>query len=102
MTPLRSHGGVVVGSGNVAHNLAGMARRLPDGGYDWAKRFDEQARATMASAPADAARLNGHADFAKAAPSPDHFLPLLYLAGLAGAAGSGTDVLVDGCAFGSL
>jgi 4,5-DOPA dioxygenase extradiol len=56
----------------------------------------------MASDPTEVARLDGHRDFHHAVPTSEHFLPLLYLAGLAGAAGSGTDVLIDGYAYGSL
>lgn len=37
-----------------------------------------------------------------AAPTPDHFIPLLYLAGLSDADWQRPDVLVDGYAFGSL
>jgi 4,5-DOPA dioxygenase extradiol len=56
----------------------------------------------MTQTPSDVTTLDGHHDFGHAVPTPDHFLPLLYLAGLADAAGHGTDVLVDGYAYGSL
>ncbi|GGL14969.1 hypothetical protein GCM10014719_16110 [Planomonospora parontospora subsp. antibiotica] len=56
----------------------------------------------MLADPASAAALDGHRDFGRAVPTPDHFLPLLYLAGLAGADGGATEVLIDGYAYGSL
>jgi 4,5-DOPA dioxygenase extradiol len=56
----------------------------------------------MLDDPVAVTRLDGHRDFANAVPTPDHFLPLLYLAGLAGASGEGADVLVDGYTYGSL
>ena len=103
LTPLRRRGVLIVGSGNVVHNLRGMDRSLTDTGYDWAQRFDEQAKQHMLDDPTAVPRLNGHRDFARAAPTPDHFIPLLYLAGLAGEAGGRpADVLVDGYAYGSL
>jgi 4,5-DOPA dioxygenase extradiol len=86
----------------VVHNLGGMNWSLDESGFDWAQRFDEDAKAVMQQNPTEAATLDGHGDFAHAVPTPDHFLPLLYLAGLADASGHGTDVLVDGYAYGSL
>jgi 4,5-DOPA dioxygenase extradiol len=102
LAPLRERGVLIVGSGNVVHNLGGMNPELVDDGYDWAQRFDEEAKARMATAPADVATLDGHRDYRYAAPTPDHFIPLLYLAGLAANDTAGTDVLVDGYAYGSL
>jgi 4,5-DOPA dioxygenase extradiol len=102
LAPLRESGVLVIASGNVVHNLGGMNRNLADSGFDWAQRFDEDAKAVMTETPSDVTRLDGHHDFGHAVPTPDHFLPLLYLAGLADAAGHGTDVLVDGYAYGSL
>ena len=45
-------------------------------------------------------KLDAHPDFAKAVPTPDHYLPLLYIAGLAD--NKPLDLLVDGHAAGSI
>ncbi|MBV9870664.1 MAG: 4,5-DOPA dioxygenase extradiol [Frankiaceae bacterium] len=102
LAPLRERGVLIVGSGNVVHNLGGMNPVLPDEGFDWAQRFDEAAKARMTTEPAGVAELDGHRDFRSAVPTPDHFIPLLYIAGLAAAGTAGTDVLIDGYAYGSL
>jgi 4,5-DOPA dioxygenase extradiol len=102
LAPLRRQGVLVVASGNVVHNLGGIDWRLPDSGFDWAQRFDEEAKAVMTGAPGKLADLQTHPDFRAAVPTPDHFIPLLYLAGLAAADDDTTSVLVDGYAYGSL
>jgi 4,5-DOPA dioxygenase extradiol len=102
LAPLREDGVLVIGSGNVVHNLGGVSRALPDAGFDWAQRFDQSAKEYMLTDPTEIGRLDGHRDFDLAVPTPDHFLPLLYLAGMAGATGTSADVLVDGYAYGSL
>ena len=56
----------------------------------------------MTEHPGDIARLGEHAAYTLAVPTPDHFLPLLYVAGLASASDTGAEVLIDGYAFGSL
>jgi 4,5-DOPA dioxygenase extradiol len=103
LAPLRERGVLVIASGNVVHNLRGMDWQLTDHGYDWAQRFDQDAKTRMLSDPTEFATLDAHRDYARAVPTPDHFIPALYLAGLAGAAEApATDVLVDGYAYGSL
>ncbi|MEV6812751.1 4,5-DOPA dioxygenase extradiol [Micromonospora sp. NPDC051296] len=102
LAPLRERGVLVVASGNVVHNLGGVNPRMVDQGFDWAQRFDEAAKEVMLGAPTEAAALDAHRDFGFAVPTPDHFIPLLYLAGLAGADGTAANVLVDGYAYGSL
>jgi 4,5-DOPA dioxygenase extradiol len=102
LAPLRDRGVLIVGSGNVVHNLGGMNPSLAEDGYDWAQRFDEEAKARMTEDPAAVATLDGHRDYGYAAPTPDHFIPLLYIAGLAAQEKTGTDVLIDGYAYGSL
>jgi 4,5-DOPA dioxygenase extradiol len=102
LAPLRANGVLIVGSGNVVHNLRGIDPTQPDGAFDWTRSFDDAAAEIMTNAPADLAKLRDHASFRLAVPTPDHFIPLLYLAGLATSAGEVTDVLVDGYAMGSL
>jgi 4,5-DOPA dioxygenase extradiol len=105
LAPLRERGVLVVASGNVVHNLRSMNWRATDAGFDWAERFDEAAKEQMLTDPTAFATLDAHADYRLAVPTPDHFIPALYLAGLAGAEGTGTSdtrVLIDGYAYGSL
>jgi 4,5-DOPA dioxygenase extradiol len=102
LAPLRERGVLIVGSGNIVHNLRALSWSEPSLGFDWARRFDDAARAVLTQKPSDAPALRNHADFAKSAPTPDHFIPLLYIAGLASAATRPLEVLVDGYALGSL
>jgi 4,5-DOPA dioxygenase extradiol len=72
---------LILGSGNVVHNLRRLDRSSPDGGFDWARRFGDDATALLATRPASAADLQHHADYRAAVPTTDHFIPILYIAG---------------------
>jgi 4,5-DOPA dioxygenase extradiol len=102
LAPLRERGVLIVASGNVVHNLRALAWQQPDFGFDWNRRFDDEARTVLFERPGDAASLQRHADYAQSHPTPEHFIPFLYLAGLASAREKRAKQLVDGYAFGSL
>jgi 4,5-DOPA dioxygenase extradiol len=102
LAPLRERGIMILASGNVVHNLRLIDWSQRDDGADWAHRFDEAAAAQMAEDPGGVLKLTEHPDYARAVPTPDHFIPLLYVAGLAAEAGAKAEPLVRGYAFGSL
>jgi 4,5-DOPA dioxygenase extradiol len=102
LAPLRAQGVLIVASGNVVHNLRLLDWGQPDGAFDWAARFDEAAREVVVDAPVEVVKLTQHRDYQQAVPTPDHFIPLLYFAGVAAAAGTRPEVVVDGYNYGSL
>ena len=102
LAALRERGVLVVASGNVVHNLRAIDWNQPDGAFDWTRRFEDAARELMLERPHAVPSLAAHRDFRLAVPSDDHFLPLLYLAGLASAAQRPARTLVEGYAYGSL
>ena len=102
LAPLRERGVLIVGSGNVVHNLGRLNWHQPDHGDDWAVDFDQTATALMGQRPGDITELLEHPHHQLAAPTPDHLLPLFYLAGLAAAAGTTTTPVCPGYAMGSL
>jgi 4,5-DOPA dioxygenase extradiol len=102
LAPLRDRGVMIIASGNVVHNLKRVQWEQPEGAFDWAQRFDEAAVERMSSAPADILALSEHPDFDLAVPTPDHFIPLLYAAGLTSAGEGSAQALVQGYALGSI
>lgn len=91
LSALRDEGVLIVGSGNLIHNLRAYAWGKPDAPpYDWAARFEAQAREWMLTgqiAPLLAYETLGP-DARLAVPTPEHFLPLLYVLGARRAADS--------------
>jgi 4,5-DOPA dioxygenase extradiol len=103
LAPLRDENVLIVGSGNVVHNLMLMQR---DGGapaFDWARRFNDMVRSALASGkhrPLIEYERMGE-DARLSVPTPEHYLPLLYIAALH-AEGEAMSFAVDGFEAGSL
>ncbi|MDR3592719.1 MAG: 4,5-DOPA dioxygenase extradiol [Negativicutes bacterium] len=79
---LRSEGVMILGSGDVVHNL-GMIQFSSNVGFDWAYEFDNHIADCIRNK--DMASVIGYKKFGRSAelsvPMPDHFYPLLYVLG---------------------
>lgn len=88
LRPLRERGVLVLGSGNLVHNLGSAMRKMVAGDTrreDWADAFDQRVASALQNG--DRARLEHACEDAVgrlAHPSPDHYLPILYAGGAAG------------------
>ncbi len=102
LAPLRDRGVLILGSGNVVHNLQRAVWNEPSAAFGWAERFDEAATEQLAHDPGRILDLTRHRDYDLAVPTPDHFIPLLYIAALAAADSVAADALVRGYALGSV
>jgi 4,5-DOPA dioxygenase extradiol len=81
LAPLRGEGVLIVGSGNLVHNLHAYAwGRHPVDPFDWAVRFEQQVREMLLAGEhtplIDYEKLGR--DAMLSIPTPDHYLPLLY------------------------
>ncbi|HEU0071991.1 MAG TPA: 4,5-DOPA dioxygenase extradiol [Alphaproteobacteria bacterium] len=88
LTPLRDEGVLILGSGNVVHNLRLIDRNAMMGAgggqaYPWATQFESAMRSAIAAG--DDASVIDYGKFGEAArlsvPTPEHYLPLLYVLG---------------------
>lgn len=102
LAELRKRGVLILGSGNVVHNLGALRRDKMEEGEHWAHRFDDAAAGLMENEPEDIMLLKDHPDYRHAVPTPDHFIPLLYIAGLAAAEAEKPKAFLRGYSMGSL
>ncbi|MCJ2185941.1 4,5-DOPA-extradiol-dioxygenase [Novosphingobium beihaiensis] len=84
LRPLRDEGVLIMGTGNIVHNLPAMDWGNPDAPpYPWADQFNAaMCKAVTADTPQAVIDYQALGDAARlSVPSPDHFLPLLYVLG---------------------
>ena len=101
---MREKGVLIVGSGNIVHNLGNLDWRNIDAKpFDWAVEFDELVKQKLNQS--DFKSLVNYQQFGKlsqmAIPSNDHYLPMIYTLGLADK-GEQVKYLFEGIQYGSI
>jgi 4,5-DOPA dioxygenase extradiol len=103
LRPLRERGVLIMGSGNIVHNLRRINRQYAETGYDWAVEFDAAVAALI-----DKGDHQGVIDYPGlgrpaqlAVPTNEHYLPLLYALAVKGDR-ERVAYFNDGCTMGSI
>ena len=103
LAPLRDEGVFIVGSGNVVHHLGRISWGCEGFGEPWAIEFDDAVKELAeGDTPGRVIDVLDRADAHLSVPTPEHFLPIAYIAGLAEASGTSLRTFVAGCEMGSL
>lgn len=102
LAPLRAEGILVLGSGNVVHNLRLMNRSEAAAAPEWALQFNAAIRSAVLDAThqplIDYETLPGAQ---RAVPTPEHYLPLLYTLAVH-MPGEPVSIPIDGLVFGAI
>ena len=84
LSELRSRGVLILGSGNLVHNLKLINWQNPEGNYDWAEEINSKFKTNILSN--DFTKLVNYNDLGSEAklaiPTTDHYIPMLYILGL--------------------
>ena len=103
LSPLRDEGVFIVGSGNVVHHLGRITWGREGFGEPWAVEFDNAVKELAEGTnPGRVIEVLERPDAHLSVPTPEHFLPIAYIAGLAEASGTSLRTFVAGCEMGSL
>lgn len=100
---LREKGVMIIGSGNITHNLRELSSQENAGAFSWAQEFDTFVKNAIIQKDYDALiHFENKQRYAKQAhPTTEHYIPLLYIAGSA-YTDDGSKFIYKDIAYGSL
>lgn len=83
LSALREQGVMIIGSGNIVHNLREISMNVNETPFTWADEFDQWFKKTLVAGEVDALiyQYNATPNGRKAVPTPDHYFPALYVIG---------------------